>query len=56
MIGGGGVRVWEEVTGRLVPGLAKGKGNGPANARDARDLGSIPGREDPPGVGNGSAL
>ena len=37
MIGGGGVRVWEEVTGRLVPGLTKGKGNGPANARDARD-------------------
>ena len=43
MIGGRGVSVWEEVTGRLVPGLTKGKGNGPANAGDARDLGSIPG-------------
>ena len=56
MIGGGGVGVWEEVTGRLVPGLTKGKGIGPANAGEAKDLGSISGLGRSPGVGNGNAL
>ena len=30
--------------------------NPPANARDTRDVGSIPGSGRPPGVGNGNPL
>ena len=44
----------EWLTGRSERDLGTGVKNVPANARDARDAGSIPGSRRSPGEGNGS--